>query len=95
MIVQINNFRVDLTNNPAKTKSQVCEVTGAVRTQVTRDEFLLYMLQDMNIVSKDDLDRITGVFDTLDVSFDRTLNLRDVLKPGAGIGIAVASTSSS
>ena len=91
----MNNLRVDLTNESANTKSLVFTITGAVRTQVTRDEFLLYMLQDMNIVSKDDLDRMTGIFDTLDVSFDRTLNLRDVLKPGAGIGIAVASTSRS
>ena len=69
--------------------------TGAVRTQVTRDEFLIYMLQDMNIVSKKELDRITGIFDTLDVSVDGILNWEDVLTPRAGTGIADVAASSS
>jgi Ca2+-binding EF-hand superfamily protein len=46
--------------------------------QVSRAEFMIFVLQELDLVERDQLDRILSLFDSLDVTGDGILNLADM-----------------
>ena len=46
--------------------------------QINRDEFIVFMLKELDLADTEEISRILGIFDTLDASGDGVLDLSDI-----------------
>ena len=55
-----------------------------MRVQVSQVEFLAFMLSELDLCDSTDVHHILGMFHTLDLNGDGTLNLQDIVRKLSG-----------